>query len=117
MGDREEIDIAYRLLDDDLIDSDGRRCGKVDDIELDGEPGADLEVRALLVGPGTFRERVPKRLRPLARRLFYAQSIRVEWSDVESIDVTVELSLPSKDLGLGRGDDLVGEAVKRLVDR
>jgi sporulation protein YlmC with PRC-barrel domain len=43
------------LLDRQLIDRDGRRCGKVDDLELDEIPGSDgLFVTAILSGPGAL---------------------------------------------------------------
>jgi hypothetical protein len=34
--DFEQVDLAYRLLDLDLVDREGRRCGKVDDLEFSG---------------------------------------------------------------------------------
>lgn len=48
---------GLRLLDRQLIDRSGRRCGKVDDLEL--EPGEDgtLYVKAILTGPGALLER------------------------------------------------------------
>ena len=45
------------LLDHQLLDADGRRCGKVDDIALEGAPGGDFEVVAILCGPGVWRAR------------------------------------------------------------
>jgi hypothetical protein len=63
----ERLDLVYRVLDLQLVDVDGRRCGKVDDVELSGEP---LRATALLSGTGTFPDRLPRRLLPrLARRL------------------------------------------------
>ena len=31
-----ELDLALGVLDHQLLDADGRRCGKVDDLELEG---------------------------------------------------------------------------------
>lgn len=43
------------LLDRQLIDRDGRMCGKVDDLELDEIAGAEgLFVTAVLSGPGAL---------------------------------------------------------------
>ena len=46
-----EIDLAYRLLDLDLVDSEGLRCGKVDDLELTGGPGEVTYVAAIVSFP------------------------------------------------------------------
>ena len=32
----EDLDLGLGLLDHQLVDSDGRRCGNVDDLELEG---------------------------------------------------------------------------------
>ena len=47
-----EFDIGLHVLDHQLLDKDGRRCGNVDDLAIEGGPGEVPEVVALLVGPG-----------------------------------------------------------------
>jgi len=101
------IFIAHRLLDEQIVDAEGRRCGRVDDIELEGNPP---RVSALLVGVGIYPRRVPRRLRPLARRIFGeetwgANAMRVPWAEVDRIDSTVRLRKIAEELGLGEGDD------------
>lgn len=101
------IFLAHRLLDEQILDADGRRCGRVDDIELDGDPP---RVTALLVGVGIFPRRVPARLRPLARRLFGverwgANAMRIPWEEVDDVNATVRLRKVAHELGLGEGDD------------
>jgi sporulation protein YlmC with PRC-barrel domain len=108
----DEIDLAYRLLDDDLVDCDGRRCGKVDDIELEGEAGSPAQLAAILVGPGAYVPRLARRLRGLGRSLAGDEMTRVEWDEVEDVDATVKLKRSAEELGLGEGDD----RAKRLVD-
>jgi sporulation protein YlmC with PRC-barrel domain len=61
-----EILVVHRLLDEQILDSDGKRCGRVDDIELRGSPP---RITAVLVGEALYPRRLPKRLRPLARKL------------------------------------------------
>jgi sporulation protein YlmC with PRC-barrel domain len=107
MSDSEPIFIAHRLLDEQILDADGRRCGRVDDIELEGSPP---RVSALLVGAGIYPRRVPRRLRPLARRLFGEETwgknaMRVPWEEVDEIGSTVRLRKVAEELGLGEGDD------------
>jgi sporulation protein YlmC with PRC-barrel domain len=108
----DEFDVGYRVLDDDLIDSEGRRCGKVDDIELDGEPGRQTTISAILVGPGAFSGRLPAFLARPARRLWGEGMVRVPWDEVEDVTAVVNLKRRASELGLGRGDD----ATRSLVD-
>lgn len=103
----EPILIAHRLLDEQLIDAEGRRCGRVDDVELSGDPP---RVTALLVGIGLYPRRLPRRLRPAARRLvgverWGANAMRVPWEEVDRVDSTVRLKKKAEELGLGEGDD------------
>ncbi|HLM31063.1 MAG TPA: hypothetical protein VK326_05325 [Solirubrobacterales bacterium] len=100
----DQIDLAYRLLDLDLVDSEGIRCGKVDDLELTGGPGETTYVGAILSGPGAVPARFPRRLRKHARRVFRGTAVRVAWGEVEDFDAVVELRRPAKRLGLGAGD-------------
>src|SRR5207249_11410211 len=50
-------DLGLNVLDHQLLDAEGRRCGKVDDLALEGGPGEDLELAAMLCGPGVWRGR------------------------------------------------------------
>ena len=59
------IKLVSELLDLPLLDAEGKYCGIVDDVELQGGAGKDLELKALLVGPGAYRGRMPAWLMPL----------------------------------------------------
>ena len=43
----EELDLALGILDHQLLDCEGRRCGKVDDLAIEGRPGESAEVVAM----------------------------------------------------------------------
>jgi sporulation protein YlmC with PRC-barrel domain len=110
------IFIAHRLLDEQILDSEKRRCGRVDDIELKGDPP---RVSALLVGEALYPRRLPKWMRRAARRLFGperwgANALRVPWEEVDRIDATVHLRGKAEELGLGHGDDPENWMVRRL---
>jgi sporulation protein YlmC with PRC-barrel domain len=100
-----ELDVGYRLLDDDILDSEGRRCGKVDDIEIEGKPGEPAHLSAIVVGPGAWQNRLPRSLRGFASKLFQRDVVLVPWSAVDDITAVVELNRPAKELRLGSGDD------------
>jgi sporulation protein YlmC with PRC-barrel domain len=81
----EPIDIGLGLLDHQLVDSEGRRCGKVDDLELEGVREGRPVVKEILVG----------------RR----RQVHVPWDRVAKIDSAVHLKGTARELRLGRGDD------------
>jgi len=106
----ERMDLVYRVLDDQLVDVDGRRCGRVDDLEFDGDVGAPPRLHAILSGSGTWHRRMPRPLRRLGERLFGTgvigeDVIRVPWEQVEEIASVVKLRAKASELGLAQGDD------------
>ena len=108
MNPGEPLFVAHRLLDEQILDCDGRRCGRVDDLELRGSPP---RVSALLVGEALYPRRLPgRRLRRLARRLSGPETwckygLRVPWEVVAEIGAAIHLRGKAEDLGLGHGDD------------
>jgi hypothetical protein len=100
----EQIDLAYRLLDLDLVDSEGRRCGKVDDLELEGGPGELTYVAAIRTGPGALPARFQPRFRDFARRLLRSGFKSVPSALVDDFDSAVTLTETAEELGLAAGD-------------
>jgi sporulation protein YlmC with PRC-barrel domain len=112
----ESIYVVNRLLDQQIVDSEGRRCGRVDDVELRGDPP---RISALLIGDGLYPRRLSRRLRGPARRLvgpeiWGANAVRVPWEEVEEIEPAVKLRGKAEELGLGQGDDPKRWMVSRL---
>jgi sporulation protein YlmC with PRC-barrel domain len=111
-----EIYVVHRLLDEQICDSDGRRVGRVDDIELRGSPP---RITALLVGEGLYPRRLPAWLAGLARRIsgperWGGNALRIPWEEVDDLSSTVKLRKKAEDLGLGMGDDPRRWFVRRL---
>jgi sporulation protein YlmC with PRC-barrel domain len=116
MSNEDPIFIAHRLLDEQVLDSDGKRCGRIDDLELRGSPP---RVTALLIGEGLYPRRLPRRLRKAARRIvgperWGANVMRVPWQEVDRIDAAVHLRGKAEEHGLGEGDDPERWLVRRL---
>jgi hypothetical protein len=105
---RDQIDLAYRLLDLDLIDSEGTRCGKVDDLELVGGPGEATYVSAIRSGYGALPRRFIRPLRHTARRIFGSSYVEVPAKLVEDFEAAVTLNETAAELGLGEGDRRLG---------
>jgi sporulation protein YlmC with PRC-barrel domain len=78
------IDLGLGLVDHQLVDSDGRRCGKVDDLELTGIRKGRPQVTGILVG----------------RR----RTVHVPWEEVAKVDSGVHLKRTAAEVRLGRGD-------------
>lgn len=114
--DEQRIGIAHRLLDEQIVDAYGHRCGRVDDLELQGNPP---RITALLVGDGLYPRRLPRWLAPLARRWigperWGANAVRVPIEEVGEIGVTVKLRGKGEELGLGVADHPERWLVARL---
>ncbi len=107
------IDLGLNLLDHQLLDAEGRRCGKVDDIALEGGPGEGLEVVAILCGPGVWRARAG-RIGRIAAWLGGGGRVRVPWEEVDGVDSHVKLRKRAQELGLGRGDDRLRPYIEKI---
>ena len=107
-----ELDLGFGVLDHQIVDSDGQRCGKVDDLSIEGGPGETLVVTAILVGPGAWKGR--GRLGRLASRIAGDKIVRVPWEVVDAVKSAVELKKTASELGLGRGDDRAARWIERL---
>jgi sporulation protein YlmC with PRC-barrel domain len=108
-----EIDIGLQVLDRQLLDKDGRRCGKVDDLAIEGGPGEAPEVVAILVGPGYWAQRAGL-IGRLAGWIGGGRRVRIPWSDVKKIEAAVQLRRAATELGLGRGDDRLRPYVDKI---
>lgn len=114
-----QMDLVYRVLDDQLLDIEGRRCGRVDDLEFDGSLGDPPRLYAILSGSGTWHRRLPRPLRKLGERIFGTgvsgrDVIRVPWEQVEEISSVIRLKAKAHDLGLGQGDERDAALVAKL---
>jgi sporulation protein YlmC with PRC-barrel domain len=108
-----EIDIGLHVLDRQLLDKNGRRCGNVDDLEIEGGPDETPEVVAILVGPGYWPQRAGL-IGNLAGWIGGSRRVRVDWSDVDKIDSAVVLKREATELGLGRGDDRLRPYLEKI---
>ncbi len=109
------IKLVSQLLDLPLVDSDGRWCGVVDDVELDGTPGKETVIQALLVGPGAYEARLPWWAFWLVRKTAGDRIARVPFHEVEEISGAVHLKRKAKDLKLDLTEDRVGRWIPKRV--
>ena len=101
------LKLVSQLLDLPLIDSDGRWCGVVDDVELDGTAGKETVIKALLVGPGAYERRLPRWAFWLVRRIAGDRVARVPFDKVDNIASAVHLKCAARELKLDLAEDRV----------
>ena len=107
------IKLVSQLLDLPLIDKDERWCGVVDDIEFDGSAGKEARLKALLVGPGAYKARLPAALFWLVDKVAGDRIVRVPVSQVDRIDSAVRLKCKAEKVGLHRTEDKVRAWIPR----
>ena len=115
------IDASLHLLDRQLIDSDDRHCGKVDDLELsEPEPGSGESpiLVALLTGPGALSGRfggvLGRWLAGVHRVLHPSEApgpCAIPFGAVRDIDAHVQLNTTRAQLGLSAVEDWGRESV------
>lgn len=110
MNPRNEIGLLGALLDLPIVDSEGRQCGVVDDIELEEVRGG-LKVRALLVGPGAYRQRLPGWMYRLVATLAGDRIVRVPWDAIGTIGSRVQLNRTANQQGLHRAENRFRRAI------
>jgi sporulation protein YlmC with PRC-barrel domain len=103
------IKLVSELLDLPLVDSEGKYCGVVDDIDLAGGAGKELKIKALLVGPGAYAGRLPSWAQWVVERIAGDRLVRVPMDKVRTITDSVHLECPGRDLGLHKIETRVGE--------
>ena len=107
------IKLVSELLDLPLLDAEGKYCGIVDDVELQGGAGKDLELKALLVGPGAYRGRMPAWLMPLVKASAGERIVKVPVDNVRTIAAVVQLDCSAAKLGLDRTEAAASKWISR----
>jgi sporulation protein YlmC with PRC-barrel domain len=113
------VQLGKHVLDKGILDRDGLRCGKVDDLVLElSDDGSGPAVVALVTGPTAFARTVGPRATWLARLCYRVIGVRdigpveVAWDHVAAIDVLVHLDCDSERTRLQSAAD----AARRIID-
>ena len=101
----ERIKLVSQLLDLPIVDKDERSSGIVDDIEFEGQPGEEMKVAALLVGPGAYEGRMPAWMYWLVRKIAGQSMVRVPPGKIIEIGSVVKLSCRAEELKLHEAED------------
>ena len=99
-----QVNVGLRLLDDQLLDAEEHRCGRVDDIQLKGKPGSRTDISALLVGPGAWRTRLRRPFSYFVDGISPEHMHVIPWDEVTAVSTAVHLSSTAQELGLETKD-------------
>lgn len=94
------MDLFRDVMDKQVVDCDGHKIGKVDDLILQLEPGQDPIVSALVTGHGSLAPLLGGRIASVVtwfRSILLGEADRepdvIPWNHVSRIDVVVHLDL------------------------
>lgn len=104
----DDLHLGRNVLDHQVLDNDGRRCGNVDDIAIE-----DGEVIALLVGPGYWPQRSGW-IGRVAAWIGGGRRTRIPWDEVRSVDSGIRLRGRAADYGLGAADDRLRPLLEKI---
>lgn len=107
------IKLVSQLLDLPLIDKDGRWCGVVDDVELEGAAGKETRIKAILVGPGAYDRRLPKWAFWLVSKIAGDRMARVPFDRVENIASAVHLNCSAEEVKLDLAEDRAARCIPK----
>lgn len=120
------MDLGKHVVDKEVLDCDGRRAGKVDDLILELDPPAPdapartPEVVAIVTGPLAMSRNLPRPALWLARQFHRLlgvsnpRPVEIPWSAVMAIDVVVHTNIHRDESGLTA---LAGAVARRFIER
>jgi sporulation protein YlmC with PRC-barrel domain len=101
------------VMDKELVDCNGRKAGKVDDLLLELREGRPV-VRAIIAGHGSLAPLLGPKMARLTgwfrERLLgepHSEPVRIGWEHVRYIDVVVHLDVDRHTAGLLESDRIV----------
>ncbi len=111
------VRLGRDVLDKEILDRDGFKGGKVDDLLLEWGPGERPAVRAIVTQHGALAALLGARVGSLAawlRRgvLGFGDDVTpttIDWKHVTKIDVTVHIDLEREQAGLLRAEQAIWE--------
>jgi sporulation protein YlmC with PRC-barrel domain len=95
---REYVRLGLRILDEQLVDADGHRCGRVEDLEFDAGLGERARLICFLCGATAWKRRLPAAM----AELFPGDPKglrRVPWDQVAKMGNEIELRCRDEELG------------------
>lgn len=115
---REKDDIfsIRDIIDSQLVTSDGRRIGRVADIEMEWRDDGSLVLTSLVIGPQALARRTARPIATIAHFLFrnrFEHTIPI--SDVTHFGPTLQLRHAAADYDVGQADRWIARYILRWI--
>jgi sporulation protein YlmC with PRC-barrel domain len=107
------IDLKLHVLNHQIEDVDGMRCGRVDDLQLNLMVGKKIEVTHLLVGPGVWTNHFPETLKLFVQDFLGKEIIRIKIKEIAQIGTSIKLKAKAINTGENLGHE---KLVKENID-
>jgi sporulation protein YlmC with PRC-barrel domain len=111
---RDYLRLGLRLLDEQIVDSEGRRCGRVEDVEFDAGAGQAARMIGILCGATAWKRRLPPRLAELIPDDPKGLK-RVAWDHVSQSNNEILLDCPERELEAVMEGEGAPLAVSQLI--
>ena len=110
--------LLYDIVDKQLVDRAGERCGRVDDVVLEGDPP---RIAFLVAGMGReHHTRFGRMMHAIAQRVYTVLGgkgrldvVQVPWREVADANGTIRLKRGDGELGLRRTEEQAARVVRR----
>jgi hypothetical protein len=116
------MNIVRTVLNQGLLDCEGTRCGRVDDIALEDTFERPARVTALISGPGAKSAHSAAWVRAVSRGVHRLLGLRgkfepavIPWEEVDTLGTHVELAATARELGLDRLNRAVARRYVRRI--
>ena len=109
------MDVVRDVLDQRVVDRNGREMGRVDGVLLDQHPGRPPRLAAILIGPSVLGDRLHPRLGRVVKALEQRLGLdrdrptRINFAEIDDIDDKVRVRV-----GIG---DTAAAAVEQRIRR
>lgn len=114
------MDIVRDVLDMSVVDRNGREMGRVDGILLEQQPGQPARLAAIVIGPAALGDRLHPAVGRFVRRIERRFGVdrdrpaRIDFDDIESIDMRVRVRLAIGDTAVGVVEQRLRSWLRRL---
>ena len=108
------LDMVRQVLDRQVVDANNVPCGKVDDLELAGKAGAELKIKAILIGGSAASDRLPELARIIVQKIFGKKSVTVPWQEVSVITDHIKLKSTARELKLDEARGIAYKIISQL---
>ncbi len=97
-----------------IEDAEGKRCGKIDDLEFEGGIGKQLLVKALITGPGAMVKRSGGLMAFFIKKIAGEGQTSIDIKETEGISTSVKLKKKAEALGLGKLEERFSKKIERI---